>query len=139
MRNWVPNNQLLNKFADFPLVTLDLYGRERHPEWSEGEDRDIEDYASRHDRAELMMKSLSYVPDGIPPATRFVLIDVDSVNLVGRVHKVTALTGGRAQSSMIIDLNGKVIQTLVWQDMAKNDEVLSGIFGLTPGGFTARD
>lgn len=118
-------------------MILDIYGRERHPEFSNGERLDTEDYASRRDRAELMLKTFSYVAEGVPPANRIILMDVDTLNLIDRTGTgstvVTATYGGRPQSSHIIDLNGKIIQTLIWQRPEQNDELLSNLFGLPVG------
>lgn len=139
MRNWVPENQLLNKFAGFPFIAIDDYGRERHPEWTNSEAGDIEDYAHRRDRMELMMKTMSYVPDGIPPATRIILLDVDHLNMTERTGAtngtvVNSMMGGHYQPGMLIDLSGRFIQILGPQNIAREDEVLSNIFGVPVGG-----
>lgn len=131
------------KYADFPFMVMDLYGRERHPEFTNQEVGDIESYSARRDRVELMMKTFSYVAQGVPPANRLILVDVDFVDMTQRLGSstgtvVTAQYGQRPQGAWIIDLNGKIIQTQVWQDMGKNDEVLAAIFGLEAGGFTYR-
>lgn len=138
MRNWVPENQLLQKFADYPVIAIDLYGRERHPEWTSGEMNDTEDYSSRRARYEMMLKTLSYMPDGIPPPTRIVLIDVDHLDLTERIYVgagtvVNSMYGQRWQSGAVIDLNGKFIQNTPSQRVNMEDEILSEIFGVPVG------
>lgn len=125
------------KFANFPLVTIDLYGRERHPEFTNSETSDIETYSARRDRAELMMKTFSYVTNGVPPVTRLILIEEDFLDLTARTGStatpVTASLGAGPQFGMLIDLNGKVIHYTNWQRPEQQDEVLSKIFGVPVG------
>jgi len=85
-----------------------------------------------------MMKTFSYVSDGVPPSNRLILVDVDFLDVIERTGSssgtvVTAKYGQRPQFSHIIDLNGKIIQAMTWQRPEQNDEVLSHIFGVEPG------
>lgn len=125
------------KFADFPFVVIDLYGRERHPEFTAQENFDIETYSARRDRAELMMKTFSYVADGIPPANRLILIEEDYLDVTKRTGStstpITAALGAGPQFGLLIDLNFKVIHYTNWQRPEQQDEVLSKIFGLPVG------
>jgi hypothetical protein len=128
----------MQKFADYPVVMLDIYGRERHPEASaEGEDLVLETYAERRHRAELMLYTLEKVPNGIQADNRFILIDEDQDQRIWNTStgssRVTHLVGGAPQSGMIVDLNGRVIHFSNWENAAKIDEVLSNVFGLEPG------
>ncbi len=85
-----------------------------------------------------MMRTFSYVADGVPPANRVILLDVDFLDVTQRTGSgsgtvATAKFGQRVQGGWVIDLNGKIIQTQVWQRPEQNDEILSEIFGVEPG------
>jgi len=118
-------------------MMLDIYGRERHPE-ATGTTTDFttESYQARRERAELMLYTLRVVEGGAPPANRIFLIDEENPFGVRNSTYSTIVThmyGGRPQGAFIIDLNGKIIETQVWQRAEQGDEILSQIFGLEPG------
>jgi hypothetical protein len=125
------------KFAEYPFVVIDLYGRERHPEYTNSEQFDEETYAGRRARVELMMKTYSYVENGIPPDNRIILIEHDYVELTKRTGStatpVSAFMGAGPQFGMLIDTKGRMIQWKEWERPEQHDEVLSHIFGLEPG------
>jgi len=120
-------------------VILDVYGGERHPEYTEGAHRDEETYAGRRERAQLMLKTYDYVPDGKVEPNRHILIDTNATDPKLREEWgaygtfVTQSLGGAPQESILVDLEGRVVQFNVWQRPEQNDEVLSAIFGLEPG------
>lgn len=118
-------------------MALDLYGRERHPEFTAQESFDIETYSARRDRAELMMKTFSNINGGVPPATRVIMIEEDFLDVTKRTGStntpVTASYGAGPQFGMIVDLNGKSIHYTNWQRPEQQDEVLSKIFGVAVG------
>jgi len=125
------------KFTDFPVVMLDLYGRERHPEYTQGESFDEETYGARRERIVLMEKTFQYVENGARPDNRIVLVDVDQINVTERTGSTTTVAtakwGQRAQGAWIVDLNGKIIASQVWERPEQLDEVLSHIFDVEVG------
>jgi len=134
-------DKLSQKFADFPLVVLSIYGRERHPEFSPSEAYIIETYAKRVERARLMMLTLNLTSQGFP-ANRHLLIDesfpVGQIPEVGREQPTmatvaTALYGLRPQGGWIIDPTGHIVSSQIWERPEKEDEVLSQIFGVEAG------
>lgn len=134
-------NKLGQKFAEFPLVILTLYGRERHPEFVSDESWLIETYAERIERARLMMLTLNLTSQAFP-ANRLLLIDesfpVGQIPDVGQEQPTmatvaTAKYGLRPQGGWIVDPTGHIVESQIWERPEKLDEVLSQIFGLQPG------
>ncbi len=126
----------MKKFAEFPVVMLDIYGRERHPEATSNEGFVQESYNDRRQRAELMLWTLQYIADGVPPANRIILIDEDGPAEQRKSTYSTVVThayGGRPQGGYIIDLKGRIFVTQVWERPEQIDETLSKVFGLAPG------
>lgn len=126
---------MMQKFADYPVVMLDIYGRERHPE-STGSAFVQESYNDRRQRAELMLWTYKNTTNGAPPSNRFFLMDEDpppELLLATTSTIVTHMYGGRPQGGIVIDLNGKIIVNQQWERPEQIDEVLSNIFGIAPG------
>jgi hypothetical protein len=70
------------------------------------------------------------------PDNRHILIDRDGPADVRNSTYSTVAThlfGGRPQTGLIIDPNGRIIHTRVWESPEQIDEVLSNVFGLEPG------
>ncbi len=126
---------MLNKFEEFPVVMLDVYGRERHPENSGTSTEFLqESYNDRRQRAQMMLYTLRNL--SAPPDNRIFLIDEEGPQeqrTSTYSTKVTHMFGGRPQGAIIIDLNGKIILTQVWERAEQGDEILSNIFGVAPG------
>lgn len=133
---------MMTKFADYPVVMLDIYGRERHLEATSTQ-LIQENYNERRQRAELMMFTFQYIPGGIPPTNRVILIDEDypeearaALEATNPQHIMTQVThayGGRPQGSFVIDLKGNIVNTQQWERPELVDEVLSNIFGVAAG------
>jgi hypothetical protein len=118
-------------------VIVNLYGRERHPEFTQSEGFDEETYAARRERALLMEKTFSYVEKGVRPDNHFLLIEEDTLNLTERTGSgsttVTHSMGMGPQFGMVVDLTGRIIHFKNWERPEQHDEVLSAIFGVAPG------
>lgn len=116
---------------------IDLYGRSRHPEHPDAEALDEETYTARRKRAQLMLKTYEKIPDGIPPDTRYVLIDEDKFDEMepGKLSGTVVIPrwGGLSQFHRIVDLEGRIIDVANWENVSQIDEVLSNIFGVEPG------
>jgi hypothetical protein len=125
------------KYAEFPFIMIDLYGRERHPEFTNSEGYDVETYAARRVRIELMLKTFSYVQNGIPPENHILLVEEDYIDLTKRTGSTMTTVSGPMgvgpQFGMVIDLQGRLIHYTNWQRPEQQDEVLSAIFGVEPG------
>ncbi len=84
-----------------------------------------------------MLKTFSYVEDGIPPANNLLLIENDYVDVLKRTGSTSTPVSGSMgmgpQFGMIIDLEGRIIHFKNWERPEQHDEVLSNIFGLEPG------
>jgi hypothetical protein len=114
---------------------IDVYGRERHPENSGTSTQFLqESYNDRRQRAQMMLYTLNNISS--PPDNRIFLIDEEGPEVQRQSTystKVTHMYGGRPQGAIIIDLDGKIILTQVWERAEQGDEILSNIFGLAPG------
>jgi len=148
----IPNNTLLEKFADYPLAMWDVYGRERHPEYVSFGEWVGETYDQRRRRAAYVRDYVfSFIKGGRMPDTRITLIDEDIPDLdqfmaenvdemvaemdypgEHYLSKVNALTGGHPQNAVLIDLKGKVTVIQGWENPTQLDEALSNIFGVEP-------
>ncbi len=118
-------------------MIVNLYGRERHPEFTQSEVLDVETYAARRERALLMEKTFSYVENGVRPENHILLIEEDKINLLERTSSTTTVVsssmGMGPQFGMVIDLKGRIIHFKNWERPEQHDEVLSNIFGVEPG------
>jgi len=128
----------VEKYAnDYPVLFVDIYGRERHPEATDNQGFVQESYNDRRQRAELMLWTLQYVENGVRDVNnRILLIDEDGPEEIRTVTYstwVTHMYGGRPQGGYVIDLDGRIIVNQQWERPEQIDEALAQIFGVEPG------